>query len=233
MGTQHVQINEAAEMLGVTVNTLLLAAFEGSVKPWALVNATGYAEDGYYDEPDSIALPNWTPTSDEKEIRFLAFAPLSPFEAGVLLRREPPLKLKDLDIPLEPSLFEGELTHWSFLSSIEVSVEHVYLRRADLTQLRERFAGVVANDPPQLPATHVDPSLAGSQPSGPTMARLLGAVAEFPRRYRDYRTRPPKLDADVKPWLSAAGLAKNEAEVRVFGAILREHFQLSPDTRKT
>ncbi len=84
---------------------------------------------------------------------------------------------------------------------------------------------------PEQFTTHGQP--APSLPQGPTHARLMRAIASFPTRYPDYRTKPPKLDADVRPWLTEAGLAENVPEQRVFGAVLREHFQLSPDTQKT
>lgn len=69
--------------------------------------------------------------------------------------------------------------------------------------------------------------------TGPTFARLKRAIAAFPTRYPAYQTRPPKLDDDVRKWLSDTHLAESEAERRVFGAIIREHFKLSPDTLKT
>lgn len=68
---------------------------------------------------------------------------------------------------------------------------------------------------------------------GATFNRLRRAIASFPSRYPDYQAKPPKLDDDVRPWLKETGLAENDAERRVFGAIIREHFQLWPDTLKT
>lgn len=66
-----------------------------------------------------------------------------------------------------------------------------------------------------------------------TFDRLLRAVADFPTRYPDYRTRQPKLDDDVRVWLKDQRIAENDAEKRVFGRILSEHFKLSPDTQQT
>jgi hypothetical protein len=65
---------------------------------------------------------------------------------------------------------------------------------------------------------------------GDTHARLQRAIDSFTSRYPDYVTKPPKLDADVRPWLKESELAESDAERRVFGAIIREHFKLSPDT---
>lgn len=67
---------------------------------------------------------------------------------------------------------------------------------------------------------------------GPTFQRLQRAIALFPSIYTEYKSKPPKLDDDVRKWLENSGLGKNEPERRVFGAILREHFELSPDTQK-
>lgn len=58
--------------------------------------------------------------------------------------------------------------------------------------------------------------------------RLIRAIEAFPSRYPEYSTKPPKLDDDVRPWLKESGLGENDAERRVFGAILREHFRLFP-----
>lgn len=68
--------------------------------------------------------------------------------------------------------------------------------------------------------------------TGAIFDRLQRAILIFPTRYPDYQTRPPKLDVDVRPWLKESGLGENDAERRVFGAIIREHFKLSPDTLK-
>lgn len=69
--------------------------------------------------------------------------------------------------------------------------------------------------------------------SGATFDRLQRAIEAFPTRYPEYSTKPPKLDDDVRPWLKESGLGENDAERRVFGAIIREHFKLSPDTLKS
>lgn len=68
---------------------------------------------------------------------------------------------------------------------------------------------------------------------GSTFTRLQRAIAAFPERYPEYKTRPPKLDDDVRQWLKEVGLAETEAERRVFGTIIREHFELLPDTLNT
>ena len=69
--------------------------------------------------------------------------------------------------------------------------------------------------------------------TGPTFSRLQRAIAAFPDKYPGYQERTPKLDDDIRPWLKEVGLAESDAERRVFGAIIREHFQLLPDTLKT
>jgi hypothetical protein len=69
--------------------------------------------------------------------------------------------------------------------------------------------------------------------TGPTFDRLQRAIATFPNRYIEYQTRLPKLDSDVRPWLKEAGLANNDREAHVFGAIIAEHFKLLTDTQKS
>jgi hypothetical protein len=61
-----------------------------------------------------------------------------------------------------------------------------------------------------------------------TFERLKKVIAAFPDRYPEYKSKPPKLDDDVRPWMKESGFAENEAERRVFGAIVREHFKLFP-----
>lgn len=81
------------------------------------------------------------------------------------------------------------------------------------------------------PVTDVIGSTQSNAPiQGETIARLQRAIAAFPSRYPDHRTRPPKLDSDVRPWMKEVGLTINDAEMRVFGKIIYEHFKFSTDT---
>lgn len=59
-----------------------------------------------------------------------------------------------------------------------------------------------------------------------TLAQVERAIAAFPQRYPGYKTRPPKLGDDVRPWLIEASIARNDREAHVFSAIIREHFKL-------
>jgi hypothetical protein len=68
---------------------------------------------------------------------------------------------------------------------------------------------------------------------GGTFARLKRAIAAFPDRYPDYKTKKPKLTGDVRVWLIEVSLAMNGREAHVFGAIIAEHFDLSGDTQRT
>ena len=64
------------------------------------------------------------------------------------------------------------------------------------------------------------------QIKGPTYAKLMRAIEEFPLKYPNYKTNPPKLDDDVRPWMvKSFGCTKNK-EDHVFGRIVKEHFQL-------
>ena len=63
-----------------------------------------------------------------------------------------------------------------------------------------------------------------------THESLLRAIADFPSRYPESRNKPPKLDADVRPWLKSGGYASSDREAHVFGSIISEQFKLSSDT---
>lgn len=99
--------------------------------------------------------------------------------------------------------------------------------------------GLKANPVPDgiqaTPSTEPSQECAISPPAihGQTFDRLQRVIAAFPTRYPEYKSKPPKLDDDVRPWLKESGLGENDAERRVFGAIIREHFKLSPDTLKS
>lgn len=77
------------------------------------------------------------------------------------------------------------------------------------------------------PATSSDDEISGS-----IFERLQRAITSFPTRYPEYSTKPPKLDDDVRRWLEESGIVENQAERRVFGAIIREHFKLASDALK-
>ena len=62
------------------------------------------------------------------------------------------------------------------------------------------------------------------QITGATYDRLLKAVSAFPTQYPDYKTRPPKLDDDVRVWLEKANISTNAREKHLFGVVIAEHF---------
>lgn len=109
--------------------------------------------------------------------------------------------------------------------------QRLALMMNDAEELKRAIAGHCAkhdsqfNSPSDVVASEVI--------SGDTIGRIQRAIAAFPGRYPEYKTKPPKLDDDVRPWLKEVGLAANDAERRVFGTIIREHFKLSGDTQKT
>lgn len=73
---------------------------------------------------------------------------------------------------------------------------------------------------------------------GDTMGRIYRAVNAFPTRYPDYKTKPPKLDEDVRDWLRESALGSEESELGsrenvVISRIIDEHFGiLRRNTRK-
>lgn len=91
------------------------------------------------------------------------------------------------------------------------------------------YPGEIASQ--QLPAP-IPSSEIVSGISGQTFDRLCRAIAAFPERYPEYQSKPPKLNDDVRAWLKA-NYGASDREAHVFGAIISEHFKLSPDTLKT
>ena len=73
----------------------------------------------------------------------------------------------------------------------------------------------------------------GTEIKGPIFSGLWKAIEAFPLQYPEYATRLPKLDADIRPWLEKENFATSKREAHVFGAILAEHFNISPDTQKS
>lgn len=67
--------------------------------------------------------------------------------------------------------------------------------------------------------------------AGKTHECLERAIQDFPSRYPEYKTRTPKLDDDVRPWLKSCGYARNDREAHVFGVILLEHFMSPADSQ--
>ena len=111
--------------------------------------------------------------------------------------------------------------------AIEKKIEIPWLEWALMNGLIDE--GVVDQAPLKSPMPQQDDVL---RIHGPTFSKLQRAVIAFPERYPRYRTHPPKLDEDVRPWLKEEFKA-SDAVQRVFGAILREHFQLSADTSES
>jgi len=66
---------------------------------------------------------------------------------------------------------------------------------------------------------------------GEMAIRLKRCIATFPIKYPDYRTRRPKLDSDIRPWIKEE-VGASEREAHVFGTMIAEHFDLSSDTQK-
>jgi len=130
-------------------------------------------------------------------------------------------------------LLTGESRHcrdWLFLLegvAVHGPVARVFLER----EAAEWKAKEVSEEPPKAEAEQIMPTPCAIR--GKTFARLQKAINAFPARYPKYATRPPKLDDDVRQWLKEAALTETDAERRVFGTIIREHFKLLPDTQKT
>ena len=111
---------------------------------------------------------------------------------------------------------------WACLFDAEALPPDQFLVGAEDSH-RSKANNLIESDRPADKSCPVD---GGAHIEGETYSRLVRAIASFPQRYPDYRDRPPKLDDDVRQWMKDALLARSDAECRVFGAILREHFKI-------
>lgn len=72
----------------------------------------------------------------------------------------------------------------------------------------------------------------GEGVKGEMAIRLRRCIEAFPHKYPEYRTRRPKLDTDIRPWIKDE-FGASDREAHVFGAMVAEHFDLSSDTQKS
>jgi hypothetical protein len=80
--TTHMRLNQAAEILGADSDTLLIAATEGRIRLYGLLNVGIFAEKGTFEECDDGA-PLWI-QNDSGFIHFM-FVPISRNHAGEVL----------------------------------------------------------------------------------------------------------------------------------------------------
>ena len=99
----------------------------------------------------------------------------------------------------------------------DVAIVKIRSLRSELNQVREKLANSDDESAQDLNETAI---------ISPTLTRLQSAVIEFPSHYPQYKSRPPKLDDDIRPWLKSVGYAKNDREAFVFGSVISEHFEL-------
>ncbi len=111
-----------------------------------------------------------------------------------------------------------------------ITVKHLNSLRNAIFRRDDVLAFFACQTKPEEATT--GPSQAESQPkqdysiNGPTYAKLMRAIEEFPLKYPNYETKPPQLDTDIRPWMvNELGFTKSK-EDHVFGRIVKEHFQL-------
>lgn len=223
---EHIKFVDCALELGVTVEALLLAAAEGHVKAWALMSAPGYFEWGYYEpyDPDWRG-PFWVPSSD-RLYGHQMFGPLDEHHAGTLLRQEV-VEISFLSMDAVSPEIEGEKIRWDFDPAVRVTLNELYIRAADLRGMRELFGDQRTREPSvELRDRFI--------PDSPVYDRLLAILKAFPQKYPDHKLRPPKLYNDVHDWLKEKPFPGcNSSEVLVFGTVIRDHFKLLTNSRKT
>ncbi|NMF99910.1 hypothetical protein GPA27_21280 [Aromatoleum toluolicum] len=86
--TTYVRIERAAAVLETDEDTLLIAATEGRIRLYALVNRDCYAELTKVHSGDYLEVANqpWEMTVHEERFRMFQFVPIFPISAGHLLK---------------------------------------------------------------------------------------------------------------------------------------------------
>ena len=104
----------------------------------------------------------------------------------------------------------------------DITVNHLN-RLSDATFYRDdvlAFFGYQTK--PEQATTGPSQSQAGYLVNGPTYAKLMQAIEEFPLKYPDYKTNAPKLNDDVRPWMQKPPLKCSVREAQVFSLIIFE-----------
>jgi hypothetical protein len=165
----------------------------------------------------------------DREINY--YSPLT----GIYLLDGVILGLFDFDAPVEAAekefeqlahRFDTYLEYWESGSHPEKTPLLYYLDWADAKKLPLQFDIRRVIAPNAQPISNRERQVEVSpQISGATFDRLRRAIEEFPNRYPDYRSKAPKLDVDVRPWLESS-FRSSKREAHVFGAIIAEHYEL-------
>lgn len=177
--TTYVRLTKAAEMMGADADTLLIAAAEGRIRLFWLLNALVEAERGRFEEtgePSDQPRLSWV--MDGYEIKRFTFVPLQSHDAAELLKR-PDTLVKSVWLS-EP---DDEGYYWQpydggpdsdanlLESEMHVTRDCVFLKRADVEAIKAAqispAPGTVKDAPSRQTQVPRDNSLIG------TIAALL------------------------------------------------------------
>jgi hypothetical protein len=135
-------------------------------------------------------------------------------EDDVTLRAEPDWASGVYYRPQDANLF------WAMMERDPEDKNSLAMYYAALRQKHGEDAGI----PPNPAQANSDKALELAANS-PTLDKLRKAIAQFPKKYPDYQSCPPRLDADIRNWLEA-DVDCGERERQVFGKIIAEHFDI-------
>lgn len=210
--TTYVRLAQAAAMLDTDADTLLIAAAEGRIRAFWLLNALVEAECGRYEETDGgpDEPPDVWVTCDEDFFHYVLFALLERDEAASLLT-QPEIVTRAVWL----SKPDGERNQWRLWggwgnesipeSERRITRAHVFFERADVDAIRK---GATA----KADTFSMTPPLESIRSHASNWLMLLNQAS---RRWwanaskDDPTTQPDK--ADVVAWLIERGMTESLA----------------------
>lgn len=207
--TYH-RLTKAAEILGTDPDTVLIAASEGRIRLYWLLNRIVASELGYYDEPANPSadeVPYFWVTEDVC-IKHFMYVPLDSFEAAELLKHDRiTAKASALSDKESNGSWWIPQTGWALdggglaEEDLLVTKQTVFAKRADVKAICEKGATPSAGSVAQLPSlperVHVSDML----------AKMNQAAAKFwSNAERSIRGSHP-LNAKVSAWLVLQGFS--------------------------
>jgi hypothetical protein len=212
--TTYVRLEQAAAMLDTDADTLLIAAAEGRVRAFWLLNELVQAECGRYEETDGG--PDEPPhvwVTCEVRMRHFTFIPLEWDEAAELLKSaEIEARAGWLTKPDDERNqwrpFGGMAVpeNWLPESKLRVTRDYVYFERADVEAIRK---GVIA----KADTYSITKPLASHRSHASERLSLLNQASQrwwANASKNDPSTHPDK--ADVVAWLIERGMTESLAK---------------------
>ena len=153
--TKYIAIDVAAKALDMSESTLLVAASEGHIQLYWLLNRRVWAERGYWEEcePTESGEPNRFWTIQEYAHMHFMYIPLSRWEAAdilkegeVIAKAECLLELRDADDSYwTPTTLDENDNGGLTQEDLRVSSKILFVTSADLNEIRVQEQTTIAN----------------------------------------------------------------------------------------